>query len=269
MKLFQQFGIQLSPWRWEQLYIWNTVVASTYITIKSQKLVIHNTKFIFSTFIDAAFISIPFIFITIIVSCNVKPHVSWSSFGFVHHIVVKMFDILEECSSCTFRVDWGGTGEKFCQLHRTVSGSWSYEGQESGMQLSWSSGSYQFKNSSFPCFTDGRHEIQVDIDCCLPCSQVDGYLTYITSYPNIVPLSVHCSLWQYMEGDHKWRFCIMGNLFMDFHGLYFWTGTLSGFVLHSITSPKTVILMITGVKILTLKTKQRMSCPNIWWFIYL
>lgn len=35
--------------------------------------------------------------------------------------------------------------------------------------------------SSFPCFTDGRREIQVDIDCCLPRSLVDGYL-HIT-YP--------------------------------------------------------------------------------------
>jgi len=35
-------------------------------------------------------------------------------------------------------------------------------------------------------------------------------------------------------------------------------GTLSGLVLHCITSPKTVILMITAVKILTLKTKNEL-----------
>jgi hypothetical protein len=35
-------------------------------------------------------------------------------------------------------------------------------------------------------------------------------------------------------------------------------GTLSGFVLHCITSKKTVILMITAVKVLTLKTKNEL-----------
>ena len=43
------------------------------------------------------------------------------------------------------------------------------------------------------------------------CTKFVACLIGMQSNPNIVPLFVHCNLWQYIEGDGMSKYCVIGN----------------------------------------------------------